>query len=124
MPQLGPPLPGDLGHSILALQQAIGTVPPAAGADQRAQAVEAERQRLAAEQKAARESGVMMQVSDGKRDAVAEAPASVAAAMGTSDATAAHIALDPDKDPNGQQRKADFVGSDRSHQRRQSACAG
>lgn len=111
VPQLGPPLPGDLGHSILAHQQAIGTAQPVAGADQRVQAIEAERQRLAAEQKAARESGVMMQVSDGTRDAAAEAPASVAAATAATDSTAAHIALDPDKDPNGQQRKADFVGA-------------
>ena len=111
VPQLGPPLPGDLGRPILEHQQAIGTAIPPAGSDQRAQAAEAERQRLAAEQKAARESGVMMQISGANRPGAGESPAAVASAGPTSDAGAAKIALDPDRDPNGQQRKADFVGA-------------
>ncbi|MFX7898892.1 conjugal transfer protein TrbI, partial [Acinetobacter baumannii] len=76
------------------------------GADQRAQAAEAEHQRLAAEQKAARESGVLMQISGANRSAAAE-PATVAPATPSADANTARMALDPDRDPNGQQRKAD-----------------
>jgi type IV secretion system protein VirB10 len=45
------------------------------------------------------------------RPGAGESPAAVASAGPTSDAGAAKIALDPDRDPNGQQRKADFVGS-------------
>jgi type IV secretion system protein VirB10 len=111
VPQLGPPLPGDLGRPILEHQQSIGTAIPPGGADQRAQAAEAERQRLAAEQKAARESGVMMQISGANRPVAAEQPAPVASAASSRDAGTAKIALDPDRDPNGQQRKADFVGA-------------
>lgn len=111
VPQLGPPLPGDLGRPILEHQQSIGNAIPPAGPDQRAQAAEAERQRLAAEQKAARESGVMMQISGANRPGAAEPPAPVASTTPPTDAGTAKIALDPDRDPNGQQRKADFVGA-------------
>lgn len=65
VPKLGPPLPGDLGGPILAHERAIGGTPivdhGANEAQQIAQAAEAERQRIAAERKAARESGVMVQ---------------------------------------------------------------
>lgn len=111
VPQLGPPLPGDLGRPILEHQQSIGSAIPPAGPDQRAQAAEAERQRLAAEQKAARESGVMMQISGANRSGAAEPPAPVASTAPPGDAGTAKIAFDPDRDPNGQQRKADFVGA-------------
>jgi type IV secretion system protein VirB10 len=111
IPQLGPPLPGDLGRPILEHQQAIGAAIPPVGTDQRAQAAEAERQRLAAEQKAARESGVMMQIAGADRPGAAESPAPVASGAPSGDAGAAKIALDPDRDPNGQQRKADFVNA-------------
>jgi len=107
VPQLGPPLPGDLGRPILEHQQSVGAAIPPAGADQRAQAAEAERQRLAAEQKAARESGVMMQISGANRPGAAEPPAPVASAAPSGDAGTAKVALDPERDPNGQQRKAD-----------------
>jgi type IV secretion system protein VirB10 len=111
VPQLGPPLPGDLGRPILEHQQSIGAAIPPGGADQRAQAAEAERQRLVAEQKAARESGVMMQISGANRSGAAEPSAQVASPAPSGDAGAAKIALDPERDPNGQQRKADFVGA-------------
>lgn len=111
VPQLGPPLPGDLGRPILERQQAIGAATLPVGSDQRAQATEAERQRLAAEQKAARESGVMMQISGANHPGAGESPALAAPAAPTGNAGGAKIALDPDRDPNGQQRKADFVGA-------------
>lgn len=63
VPLLGPPLPGDLGRPILDHQRRMGMVPgePADEATRRAaEEAEAERQRLAAEARAARESGVMM----------------------------------------------------------------
>ncbi|WP_326523134.1 TrbI/VirB10 family protein [Sphingomonas sp.] len=111
VPQLGPPLPGDLGRPILEHQRAIGAAMPPAGLDQAAQAAEAERQRVAAERKAARESGVMVQVSGAKAGAASEAPGGTAASVQTAAATGANprLALDPERDPNGQQRKADFL---------------
>ncbi|HSX55136.1 MAG TPA: TrbI/VirB10 family protein [Sphingomonas sp.] len=59
VPRLGPKLPGDLGRPILAHQRAAGAaVPP--GPDAALQAVETERQRVAAEQRAARQSAILM----------------------------------------------------------------
>lgn len=113
VPKLGPPLPGDLGRPILAHQQAIGSTPPQpAGIDAAAQAAEAERQRLEAERKAARESGVMMQVSGTQRQGEAPAAATQPASA-TADDTSARIGigLDPERDPNSQQRKADFLAA-------------
>lgn len=66
VPQLGPPLPGDLGRPILEHQRETGMAPvdPAADAAVKAaQEAEAERQRIAAEQRAARESGLMLQLA-------------------------------------------------------------
>lgn len=83
---------------------------PPAGLDQAAQAAEAERERLAAERKAARESGVMMQVSGTNRAAglASPEPATVPTPTAT-DPASPRVALDPDRDPNSQQRKADFL---------------
>jgi len=108
VPQLGPPLPGDLGKPILDRQREMGMAmppDPAAEAPARAaQEAEAERQRIAAE-RAARESGVMLELAGGSR---AE-PAAI------DDASAATSSI-PDRDvasgvdPNGQQRKNALIG--------------
>lgn len=110
VPKLGIPLPGDLGRPILDHQRSLGIATPPAGVDQAAQAPEAERQRIATERKAARESGVMMQVSGANRPAGAASAetATVPTAAGA-DPASPRLALDPDRDPNGQQRKADFL---------------
>jgi type IV secretory pathway VirB10-like protein len=61
VPKLGPPLPGDLGRPILDHQRAMG-IEPASGETGRAeQAAATERDRRAAELKAARESGLLVQ---------------------------------------------------------------
>lgn len=110
VPQLGAPLPGDLGKPILDRQRTLGMATPPASPDQAAQAAEAERQRIAAERKSARESGVMMQLSGANRPTAMPAPGVASAAPPENEtATAAKLALDPDRDPNRQQRKADFL---------------
>lgn len=66
VPRLGPPLPGDLGRPILNRQQGMDLVPADAideSERRAAEAAEAERQRLAAEERAARESAVMLQIA-------------------------------------------------------------
>ncbi len=121
VPQLGPPLPGDLGRPILERQrqlEAQGVTPPEPGATTtltpEQQAALAEQQRLAAQASQAREAGVMAQSS-------VRAPAPIAAIAdaigGGGDPAAAppsgkdgRLALDPDRDPNNQQRKLDFIG--------------
>ena len=110
VPKLGIPLPGDLGRPILDHQRSLSIAAPPAGVDQAAQAAEAERQRIAAERKAARESGVMMQVSGANRPAAAaSAETATVPTATTADPASPRLALDPDRDPNGQQRKADFL---------------
>jgi type IV secretion system protein VirB10 len=111
VPQLGPPLPGDLGRPILEHQRSIDAASPPAGPDTAAQAAEAERQRVAAELKTARESGVMMQMSGANRTSQS-APVDVAAAStapAAENAANPRLALDPNRDPGAQQRKVDFL---------------
>lgn len=114
VPQLGDPLPGDLGRPILNHQREMGVAPGSADdATRRAeQKAEAERQRIAAEEKAARESGVMLQLAGAARPETAPAPmahpeADVHSTMPPSDGS--RLSLDPARDPNAQQRKLDFV---------------
>ena len=109
VPQLGAPLPGDLGKPILDHQRSLGMAVPPAGPDQASQAAEAERQRVAAEHKAARESGVMMQMSGANRPMAVAAETTPTAPASVEGVPTAKLALDPDRDPNGQQRKADFL---------------
>ncbi|MBO9698369.1 MAG: TrbI/VirB10 family protein [Sphingopyxis sp.] len=114
VPRLGPPLPGDLGRPILDRQRQMGLAPgePADEAARRAaQEAEAERQRLAAEARAARESGVMLQA----RGEAASAPAatvSVAAAPETALplSTPAPAPAPAAPEVSGQARKAALVG--------------
>ncbi|MCX8478035.1 MAG: TrbI/VirB10 family protein [Sphingomonas sp.] len=112
VPQLGPPLPGDLGRPILNHQREIGapmpTDPAADAAARAAQQAEAERQRIAAERKAARESGVMLQLA-GTRTEAAPAGPPAGASEGPA-ARATQTTPDPERDPNGQQHKNALVG--------------
>ncbi|QJU60162.1 TrbI/VirB10 family protein [Sphingomonas sp. AP4-R1] len=103
VPRLGPPLPGDLGKPILEHQREIGH------ADQSGlEAEAAEQQRRFAEVKAARESGLLVQ----ERQVQAPPEALAAAPLAGSTPTGPDkVALDPDRDPNAQGRKAAFVGS-------------
>jgi type IV secretion system protein TrbI len=109
-PQLGPPLPGDLGRPILEHQQQLGIAP---GASMEDQAALAERQRLAQQAQKAREAGVFFQIAN------RAAPISASrAGQGTGGATtgelppttdADRLNLDPERDQNNQQRKLDFL---------------
>ena len=65
--------------------------------------------REAAEQKAARESGVMLQLAGGGR-AAAPAPVTTDASVPPASAETAKPLLDPDRDPNAQGRKNELVG--------------
>jgi type IV secretion system protein VirB10 len=106
-PKLGPPLPGDLGGPILEHQRAIGAAPPAASIDQAAQAAEAERQRAAAERKAALESALMVQVAGSRTSpATAETVAVPAVLEGEAGVP---VAINPDRDPDSGRRQTDFL---------------
>lgn len=100
VPELGAPLPGDLGEPILNHRRALGMA-PGEGADEAsrraAQAAEAERQRLAAEERAARESSVMVQIAGDRT----EGSAASGLAANTEFPPPAQVAQTPD--PHGQQ---------------------
>jgi len=110
-PKLGPPLPGDLGRPILEHQRAmaketgVGTTDPAA---QAAQAAQADRERQRAELKAARESPVLVQSG---ASGSTSAPALPLAPQAPAAEQQTKLALNPEDDPNAQQRKADFVSA-------------
>lgn len=108
IPRLGPPLPGDLGRPILDHQRQMGTAqgePADEAARRAAQQAEAERQRLAAEARAARESGVMLRTTGDKASAPT-ATVSVGAPPEVSPVLPAVAA----SDAHGQARKAAPVG--------------
>jgi type IV secretion system protein VirB10 len=109
VPKLGPPLPGDLGRPILDHQRAMGIAPTGGETARADQAAATERDRRAAELKAARESGLLVQSgnrTDPTRGTDATPPSPP---VGATDAS--RLAIDPDRDPNAQQRKADFVAA-------------
>lgn len=105
VPKLGPPLPGDLGRPILERQRQLeaGTSPVAPSSGDQARA-HLRRQRLA-DLKAARESGLLVQ------SARAPAVPQLAEVAAPPDRAAAtdKLGIDMERDPNAQQRKADFV---------------
>lgn len=106
-PRLGPPLPGDLGRPILEHQRAVAAQEPVSGPDERQRAAQAERERIAALARSARESGVLV-----RTDAASPAPAPAAPAGAVEGPqTGARTALDPERDPNAQGRKAEFVAT-------------
>lgn len=110
-PKLGPPLPGDLGRPILESQRRMATE-TGPGSDLSGQQAAQERERQLAELKAARESGVLVQ---GRTASSPSIGPDAAGASTSIPAPAASLALDPDRDPNAQGRKAQFVGTlDRS----------
>lgn len=108
VPELGPPLPGDLGRPILREQQRNAM--PVSGEPQAMidQAAVERKERLAAEQRAARESPLLVRSNDTKIGAaVPSAPEPSVASAVVED----RVQLDPVRDPNGQQRKLDFISS-------------
>lgn len=114
-PPLGPPLPGDLGPPIVAREKQLG-VDPAGGEDE---AARAERLRRAQQAQQAREAGVFFQLTQGGVTPVSRSTSAPVSAPGTSatetGAGAVHLNLDPDRDPNDQQRKLEFVNQAAAH---------
>ncbi len=116
IPKLGPPLPGDLARPILAAQRKMATEgePTNAGVDQAAQAAEAERQRLLAEQRKVREAGVMMALAQ-QPGATVNASTNAVIADGNSTVppgaeSKSQLALDPERDLNAQGNKIASAG--------------
>ncbi|MFD0849533.1 TrbI/VirB10 family protein [Sphingosinicella xenopeptidilytica] len=113
VPQLGEPLPGDLGRPILNRRRELqmsSREPIDEAARAAVQAAEAERQRVAAEERAARTSSVILQLA---RASPMGAPALSLARTADGGAVSPEegvMAPDPARDPGGQQRKNALVG--------------
>jgi len=107
VPKLGPPLPGDLGRPILEHQRQMA-METGSSIDSAGQAAAQERERWLAELKAARESGVLVQ---GRSAPPPTAATDATVVPAPAPAGAADPTLDPDRDPNAQGRKAQFVGA-------------
>ncbi|ATE65665.1 TrbI/VirB10 family protein [Rhizorhabdus dicambivorans] len=107
VPKLGPPLPGDLGRPILEHQRQMAAE-TGSSVDAAGQAAAQEPERRLAELKAARESGVLVQ---GRSAPPPTAETDAAAVPAPAPTGAASPTLDPDRDPNAQGRKAQFVGT-------------
>lgn len=115
VPQLGPPLPGDLGRPILERQRELageGAIPAPVGVaaepDPALAAAEAERQRRVAAEQAARASGVMVQL-EGRRGSGPQAPGSGAPAEAAPPAEQAAPAVGAAAGP---QRRIEFSRSE------------
>lgn len=107
VPRLGPPLPGDLGRPILEHQRAV--MAAETGRDAAAQEEEANRQRAAAELKAARESAVLIRISNGAAPRSSESAALNGSAARAEVATSDRTDSSGDRDANGQARKNAFL---------------
>ena len=109
-PKLGPPLPGDLGRPILDQQRGFAPVAgaPSNNAALAAQSAAAQRDARLAELKAARQSGLMVK-SGAPASETRDAAAAVVPVAASSDAV--KLTPDPDRDPNAQGRKLDFVAT-------------
>jgi type IV secretion system protein VirB10 len=109
VPRLGPPLPGDLGKPILEHEQVAAMAPIDPSEQQLQQAEATERDRQLSELKAARKSGVLVQ-GRGASQSLDTAPTTAAASTTGAEASGTpRLALDPERDPNAQAHKADFV---------------
>jgi type IV secretion system protein VirB10 len=110
VPQLGPPLPGDLGRPILERQRELATQGAATVQTPEQQRAEAERQRIAQEAAQAREAGVMVQSSARPSGSPSDTASGAATGSPSVSTPSDRLALDPDHDQNDQQHKLDFVG--------------
>jgi len=109
VPKLGPPLPGDLGRPILDRQRQLAGAPLPPSATNTEQLAEEARQHRLAELKAARESGLLVQTGNRQTMPVPAASSPAADAPADNGERPATVSIDPDRDPNGQQHKADFM---------------
>lgn len=108
VPKLGPPLPGDLGRPILERQHQLQVESGRTDTHPADPTAAEEHERRLSELRAARASAVLVQASHAANLASEGAPevATPPSEQGNK------LALDPERDPNAQQRKADFLRAD------------
>jgi len=119
--RLGPPLPGDLGPSVVSREQSLGISPTDASIrpDPEDEAARAERMRLAQQARQAREAGVFFRISqttnpgegraDSREGSLRDSSDAEPAVASVGDRDGASLGLDPARDPNDQGRKLDVI---------------
>jgi len=110
VPQLGPPLPGDLGRPILEHEQSLAS-PVTVSGEAGEQARMTSRDQQLAELKAARRSSLLVQRAS---PPVADPQSAAPAAADPSDSSAPTLSRAPERDSNGQGRKAAFIAAPNS----------
>lgn len=115
-PQLGEPLPGDLGRPILNQERQYGIAASAGGSayaqTDEANQARAERLRLAQQARQAKEASVFFPLSQNRGGATqqfAQADAGGTGGYAGYPGDSNHLSLDMDRDQNNQQRKLDFM---------------
>jgi type IV secretory pathway VirB10-like protein len=117
-PQLGGPLPGDIGPSVVQRERTLGIPPVAENTNFRPSAEDdaarAERMRLAQQARQASEAGVFFRLASGEKTpgGNAQPPAQREGPPGAPQPAAADsnkLNLDPERDQNYQQRKLDLL---------------
>jgi type IV secretion system protein TrbI len=118
-PQLGRPLPGDLGPPVVRQERSLGispAVPASLRPNPEEDAARAERLHLAQQERQAREAGVFFRLSQTNSDTVSRTAAPIAAtpvgnpsAIPAAASGSGRLNLDPEHDQNYQQRKLDFL---------------
>ncbi len=114
-PQLGEPLPGDLGRPILNQEREYGVAANNGGSsygqNEEANQARAERLRRAQQARQAKEASVFFPLSQnrgGGTQQLAQADTGTGGYAGYP-GDSNHLSLDPDRDQNNQQRKLDFM---------------
>lgn len=113
VPTLGPPLPGDLGLSVVEREKSLGLAPPSLRPDPEADASRAERLRLAQQARQAREAGVFFRISNEARNEEGRPNGSGEVPPATG---AERLGLDRGREPRAQQRKLDFLNGPNEEQ--------
>jgi type IV secretory pathway VirB10-like protein len=108
VPKLGPPLPGDLGRPILERQRQLASSTGSGPEPVQGQAAGEAREHQLSDLKAARESGLMVQARH-SNTSPQSVPIDLSGPSGLANDAAGKLSIDADRDPNGQQRKVDFV---------------
>jgi type IV secretion system protein VirB10 len=121
VPQLGPPMQGDMGPAVLRKERELGVAPPAPPMPELTfrpnpedDAARAERLRLARQAQQAREAAVFFQISakhepsNRQRQPVQTIPGEAGAVSEDDDS---RLPLDIERDQNHQQRKLDFLNA-------------
>ncbi len=106
VPPLGPPLPGDLGLSVVERERSLGLSPPAPSLrpNPEEDASRAERLRLAQQARQAREAGVFFRISNNSEGDDTRSDRGAAVSQ-----TRPDLGLDPNRDHGEQQRRAAFL---------------